>query len=131
MAKFKEAGNGQFVRYSTDENGNKIPGTETATFSESNKPKTSGAGLWREKIEWEAKGNVVEPQFTAEQLAAKEAEETEAAKVAYKGLRKSAYDAAGLTFEAWTELVIEKNTAGQTAFRAARDIIRAEIPKPE
>lgn len=52
------------------------------------------------------------------------------ASIAYKGERSAAYEAAGLTFDAWTELVIEKNTAGQTAFRAARDLIKEEIPKP-
>lgn len=119
MVYYKDAGNGERIKL--DDKGNKSP-----SFNKKNKP-----GLWAEMQSWIDAGGVVEPQFSAEELAAKEAEEIEAAKVAYKGLRKSAYNEAGLTFDAWNELVIEKNTAGQTAFRAARDVIRAEILPPD
>ena len=130
MIKFKHTGNGQFIRYSTDENGDKIPGTETASFSENSKKYTSGAGDHAAMLEWlKIPGNEIEPQFTPEEMEANEAEAEELAKVAYVGLRRSAYNEAGLTFDAWNELVIEKNTAGQTAYRAKRDVIRSEIPK--
>lgn len=76
MIKFKHAGNGHFVRFSTDENGNEILGTRTASFSEASKPKTMGAGFWQGKKEWEAAGNVVESQYTAEEQAEKETKDT-------------------------------------------------------
>lgn len=117
--KYKEAeAPGWF--YSFDENGNK-----SQSWHPRNKPV-----MEKERLAWLAAGNEMEPRFTLEEQATKEAEEIESAKVAYKGLRKSAYNAAGLTFDYWNELVIEENTAGQTAYRADRDVIRAEIPKP-
>lgn len=123
--KFKEAGNNWYIKIFLDKNGNEE--SRTPSFADG---KGSGTGLYKEMQVWVKAGNTIEPQFTSEELAAKEAGEIEAAKTTYKGLRKSAYEAAGLTFDVWSELVIEKNTAGQTAFRAARDAIKAEIPKP-
>lgn len=75
MIKFKLAGSGLFIRYSTDENGNKLPKTVTGSFGPNNKPKTSGAGMYQEYLKWIEDGNTVEPQYTVEELAVKEAKE--------------------------------------------------------
>ena len=54
------------------------------------------AGLYKEMQEWlKIPGNTIEPQYTAEELAAKEANDAEQALVAYKGLRASEYPTIG------------------------------------
>lgn len=55
--------------YFIDDNSNK-----SASFTAKNKP-----GLYAEMKAWESAGNEIEPQFTVEELAAKEAEEKTAA----------------------------------------------------
>ena len=59
--------------YKIDELGNK-----SASFNEG-KPKTSAAGLYKEMKEWEAAGGVIEPQYTAEELEQKEADDLDQA----------------------------------------------------
>lgn len=62
--KFKHAeSEGWF--YFIDDNGNK-----SQSFTAKNRP-----GLYQEMQEWVAEGNEIEPQFTAEELAEKEAQE--------------------------------------------------------
>ena len=75
MIKFKEAGNGHFIRISLDEEGNEL--SRTATFSEASKPKTMGAGFFAEKNKWVEDGGVVEAQYTAEEQTAKDQAEAE------------------------------------------------------
>ena len=74
--KYKEAGNGYFFKIFLDGNGNEV--SRTASFNQG-KPGTTAAGYWSEMQAWIKAGGVVEPQFTAEELAAKEAEEAQAA----------------------------------------------------
>ena len=88
MIKFKEAGNGYFIRISIDEEGKET--SRTPSFNHG-KPGTSAFGYFKEMQEWEAAGNKIEPQFTAEEFAERESEEAEKAKTAYIGLRKSEY----------------------------------------
>jgi len=70
--KYKETGNNWFIKIFLDENGNEV--SRTPSFSEKNSP-----GLVKEMQAWEKTGGIIEPQFTAEELAAKEIEETEQA----------------------------------------------------
>lgn len=91
MRKFKYAGNVLFCGYSTDENGVRIPGTETGTFRENEKPGTGGAYLYAEMQKYIAGGGEIEPQYTPEELEENESKEAEAAAIAWIGLRKSAY----------------------------------------
>jgi len=74
MLKYKEAGNGWFIKIFLDENGIEV--SRTASFADG---KGSGTGLFKEMQAWIKAGNTIEPQFTAEELKAKEAEETEQA----------------------------------------------------
>ncbi len=70
MIKYKEAGNGQHIKISLDENGNEL--SRSASFSENNKPKTMGAGFYKEMID---SGLEIEPQYIAEELKQKEADD--------------------------------------------------------
>lgn len=79
MAKFKHAGNGNFIRISTDGNGNELPETKTAPFGPNDKPGTMGAGFFAEKEAWVEAGGVVEDQFTATEQTAKDQAEAEQA----------------------------------------------------
>lgn len=68
--RYKEAGNDWFIKIFLDESGNETG--RTASFADG---KGSGTGLFKEMQAWQDLGNQVEPQYTAEELAAKEAEE--------------------------------------------------------
>lgn len=71
------------------------------------------------------------PMPTQEELQAVLAEIViEEDKVKYKKSRKSKYDEQGLSFDKWIELEIEQDEEGKAAFRAARNIIKQDIPKP-
>ena len=87
--KYKHAESQGFY-YKIDDLGNK-----SSSFNEG-KPKTSSAGMFKEMQEWlKIKGNSIEPQFTPEELAEKEADNIEAAKTTYIGLRLSEYPSIG------------------------------------
>ncbi len=60
--------------YKIDDLGNK-----SASFNEG-KPKTSAAGMYKEMQAWVAAGNGIEPQYTAEELEQKEADDLDQAK---------------------------------------------------
>ncbi len=59
--------------YKIDELGNK-----SASFNKG-KPKTSALGMYKEMQAWIAAGNKIEPQYTAEELEQKEADDLEQA----------------------------------------------------
>ncbi len=59
--------------YKIDDLGNK-----SASFNEG-KPKTSAAGMYKEMKIWEDAGGVIEPQYTAEELKQKEADDLDQA----------------------------------------------------
>lgn len=86
--KYKEAGNGLFIRITEDENGkiNKSP-----SFSAHEKPRTFGHALHTEMIKWKAAGGKVEKQFTSAELTQNAAVEEEKEKTAYIGLKRSEY----------------------------------------
>jgi hypothetical protein len=86
MIKIKDAGNGdRCIVYFNDKTGEKIK--EGPSFN-------SKSVLWADSEEW-LKNNEILPQFTDDELAQKETEETEAAATAYIGLRKSEYPPIG------------------------------------
>ena len=66
--KYKHAGAPGYY-YKIDDLGNK-----SSSFNEG-KPKTMGAGFFKEMKEWEAAGGVIEPQYTAEELTQKESDD--------------------------------------------------------
>lgn len=68
-----------------DDNGNK-----SQSWNKKNKP-----GYYEEMMAWAAAGNVIEPQFTDEEQAAKDEKEASEALVAYQGLRASEYPTFG------------------------------------
>lgn len=79
MVKYKEAGSGQYIKISLDENGDEL--SKSASFSENNKPKTMGAGFYQEMLD---SGLEIEPQYTAEEMVEKETEDSRLA-----GINKS------------------------------------------
>ncbi len=79
MIKYKEDGNGHYIKITLDEAGNEL--TRSASFGEKSKPKTMGAGFYKEMID---SGLEIEPQYTAEELVEKEAEDSRLA-----GINKS------------------------------------------
>lgn len=74
MIKYKHAGNDHFVRFSTDENGNILPDTKTAAFGPNDKS-GMGAAFYQEYLKHVELGGEVEPQYTAEEQAAKDSKE--------------------------------------------------------
>ena len=70
MIKYKEAGNGQYIKITLDESGNEL--SRSASFSENSKPKTMGAGFYQEILD---SGLEIEPQYTAEELEQKEVDD--------------------------------------------------------
>ena len=72
--KYKGAGNGEFKKITLDENGQEIEWS--ASFGPNNKPKTMGAGFYKEMID---SGLEIEPQYTAEELEQKEADDLDQA----------------------------------------------------
>ena len=125
--KFKEAGNGWFIKIFLDNEGNEI--SRTASFKNG---KGSGIGLYNEMQAWEAAGNTIEPQFTTEEQAAKEAE-AEAA-VAWIGEREAEYNKEGCTEKAlivalW-ERIVEGRPEASNALEIKRQAVKAMIPKP-
>ena len=65
--KFKEAGNNWFIKIFLDEEGNEA--SKTPSFKDG---KGSGTGLYKEMKAWEAAGNIIEKQYTANELVQKE-----------------------------------------------------------
>lgn len=65
--KYKEAGNGWFIKIFLDDEGNEQ--SRTSSFADG---KGSGTGLAKEMQAWIEDGGVVEPQYTAEEQAAKD-----------------------------------------------------------
>lgn len=72
--------------FSTDENGNEIPGTRTADFGPTDKPRTMGHGFYQEYLKHIEGGGEVEPLETPEEIAAREAKEAVAAIESTKAL---------------------------------------------
>lgn len=70
MIKYKEAGNDWYIKIFLDDEGN-----ETSRIPSFKDGKGSGIGLFKEMQSWIAAGGVVEPQFTPEEQAEKEANE--------------------------------------------------------
>ncbi len=70
--KYKEAGNGWFIKIFLDNGGNEH--SRTGSFKDG---KGSGTGLYKEMQAWIAAGNEIEPRYTAEELVEKEAKELE------------------------------------------------------
>jgi hypothetical protein len=69
--KFKEAGNGWFIKIFLDDKGNETG--RTPSFANG---KGSGTGLFKEMQAWlGVEGNEIEPQFTAEESVQKEADD--------------------------------------------------------
>lgn len=134
MTRYKEAGNGEFVRISTDESGKEL--SRTASFGPKNKPDTMGAGFYAEMLEWDkVEGNEIEPQYTAEEQAAKDQEESDAAAVAWIGERESEYIKEGCTEKelivALWEKVVENRPEAADALEVKRQAVKIKIPKPE
>ncbi len=131
--KFREAGNGQFIKIFLDDIGNEL--SRTATFSETNKPKTMGAGLWNEMQEWlKISGNEIEPQFTTEEQVVKDNEAAAEAAVAWIGEREAEYIKEGCTPKAliialW-ERVVEGRPETSDALEIKRQAVKIRIPKP-
>lgn len=75
--KYKKSGNSEFIKVTIDENGKE---NRSATFGPNNKPKTMGAGFYKEMQEWlKIQGNTIEPQYTSEELTQKEDDELQSA----------------------------------------------------
>ncbi len=72
--KFKEAGNGEFIKISLGENGQEL--SRSASFGPKSKPLTMGAGFYKEMID---SGLEIEPQYTAEELEQKEVDDLDQA----------------------------------------------------
>ena len=70
--KFKEAGNGWFIKLFLDENGNEV--SRTPSFKNG---KGSGTGLYKEMQAYVKAGNKIEPQYTSEEQAQKEADDVQ------------------------------------------------------
>ena len=129
MIKFKEAGNGNFIRISLDEDGEEL--SRTATFSEKSKPKTMGAGFFTEKLAWEEAGNVVEPQYTVEEQAAKDQSEADAEAVAWIGKRESEYPSIkDMTVALW-ERIVEDRPEASDAIEVERQRVKEKYPDPD
>jgi len=50
---------------------------------------------------------------------------------AYKGRRRKDYHDEGLTFDSFVEMIIENDVPGMAQFRAKRDVIKGNHPKPK
>lgn len=76
MRKFKHAGNGRIVMFSTDGNGNEIPKSRTVDFGPTDKPRTQGHGFYyNDYLKHIEGGGEVEPLETPEEIATREAKE--------------------------------------------------------
>ncbi len=71
MKKYKEAGNGHYIKITLDENGNEL--SRSASFGENDKPLTMGAGFYQEMID---SGLEIEPQYTVEEQAQKDIDDS-------------------------------------------------------
>ncbi len=74
MIKYKEAGNGQYIKISFDKDGNEL--SPSASFGPKSKPLTMGAGFYQEMLD---SGLEIEPQYTAVELVEKEANDLDQA----------------------------------------------------
>ncbi len=74
MIKYKEAGNGEFIKIGLDENGQEL--SRSASFGPKNKPKTMGAGFYQKMLDSSLE---IETQYTAEELEQKEADDLDQA----------------------------------------------------
>lgn len=128
MIKYKEAGNGQFIKITIDENQKEI---KSASFGPNSKPKTMGAGFYKEMQEYlKTPGTTVEAQYTPEEQTIKDEKEADEAEVAWIGERKSEYPTIDeLTVALW-EKIVENRPESADALEIKRQAIKEKIQKP-
>lgn len=127
--KYKEAGNGWFIKIFLDDEGNEQG--RTASFADG---KGSGTGLTKEMQDWIDAGNEVEPQYTAEEQAAKDQADADAAAIVWIGNREAEYNKEGCTIKAlivalW-ERIIEGRPEASDALEIKRQAVKIKYPKP-
>ena len=97
--------------------------------------KQKNFGLYNEMQEWlTIPGNEIEPQFTAEEQAAKDQAETDAAAISWIGELETEYNKDGCTEKslivALWERVVEGRPEASDALEVKRQAVKTRIPDP-